>query len=212
MIKFLHRQNLLNHVHVQLSLNHNQVTDIDDLMDLQSLNYLDLSRNRLSDLRPIRPMISLRRLLLNGNNLTDLRPLADHPNLQHLSLSSNLVSDIRPLSNLQKLNHLDASRNLIEVKSDWNRRVVRLFSENQVRTRFVEQGEMVDGLLQLAQALISDKASNSKLAAYLEANGYQRLGDYHADSNLSAANKTTSYLTWTKAIHEDKLSNLPKLR
>ena len=129
-----------------------------------------------------------------------------------MSLSSNLVSDIRPLSNLQKLKHLDASRNLIGVKSDWNRRVVQLFSENQVRTRFVEQGEMVEGLAQLAEALISDKASNSKLAAYLEANGYQRLGDYHADSQLSSAVKTTNFLTWTKAIHEETLSKLPNLR
>ena len=197
---------------IQLSLNHNEVTDVGDLMNLQSLVYLDLSQNRMSDLRPLRSMISLRRLLLNNNNLTDLRPLAGHSNLQHLSLSSNLVSDIRPLSNLHKLRSLDASRNLIDLKSNLNSRIIDSLAQSKVRIRFAEQGETVDGLSQLAEALISDKTSNSILGAYLEANGYQRLRDYHADSQLSSDVKTTNYLTWTKAIHEDTLSKLPNLR
>tara|TARA_Y100001934_G_scaffold278319_1_gene379259 strand:+ start:7852 stop:9477 length:1626 start_codon:yes stop_codon:yes gene_type:complete len=197
---------------VQLSLNHNQITDVGDLMDLQALVYLDLSQNRLSDIRPLRFMISLNRLLLNDNNLTDLRPLSGHVNLQYLSLSSNLVSDIRPLSNLQNLRSLDASRNLIDLKSNLNARAIESFAQRKVKPRLVEQGEMAEGLPQLAEALISDKASNSKLAAYLEANGYQRLRDYHADSQLPSAVKTTNYLTWTKAIHEETLSKLPNLR
>ena len=197
---------------IHLSLNRNQVTDIGKLTDLKSLVYLDLSQNRLSDLRPLRPMTSLRRLLLNDNNLTDLRPLDGHPNLEHLSLSSNLVSDLRPLAKLQKLKSLDASRNLIDLKLDWNARVIEYLALNKVRTRVVEQGEMIDGLPQLALALISDKASNLKLAAYLEANGYQRLGDYHADTQVPATDKTTHYLNWTKAIHDDEVNKLPKLR
>jgi len=195
-----------------LSLNRNKVTDIGSLVDLDALVYLDLSENRLSDLRPLRRMKSLRTLSLNDNNLTDLRPLAKHPHLENLSFNSNLVSDLRPLANLKKLRDLDAGRNLIDLDSAWNLSVAEVFSRNKVRTRTVGQTKMIDGLRELGEALIGDKGSSARLGAYLNENGFERLRDYHADSQLAEAKKIDSYREWIKAIRDDEIDELPPLR
>jgi Leucine-rich repeat (LRR) protein len=216
-----------------LSLNRNQVTDIGGLVGLDALMYLDLSGNRLSDLRPLRQMKSLRSLLLNDNNLTDLRPLAEHPHLESLSFNSNLVTDLRPLANLKKLRNLDAGRNLIDLESEWNLPVAEALPRSRgsadqgqgspspgptkqilpalVRSRMVSQGKTIDGLRELGEVLIGDKVSNFKLGVYLEENGYARLRDYHADTQVAETQKADNYREWIKAIRSDQIAELPRL-
>ena len=194
-----------------LSLNQNEVTDLGPLITLSSLIYLDLSENRLSDLRPLRNMVSLRKVYLNDNNLTDLRPMAGLRSLEILSINSNLVSDLRPMANLRKLKRLDAGRNLVELESDWNEPVIKALARHQVQLRHDGQGAMIEGLLELGEALIGDKAANSELGNYLLANGYSRLREYHADTKVDESAKSSAYRQWTKAIREHEIDQLPRL-
>lgn len=82
---------------VVLSLDRNQIVDLQPLADSRYLGALDLSENKISNLRPLSNLSNLNYLNLNNNKITDLQPLADLHSLVRVHLSNNKITNIEPL-------------------------------------------------------------------------------------------------------------------
>ncbi len=100
------RSYVLNeHDHViELGLYGCGITDmqiiIDLLLQLRSLQVLNLSNNQLTDVSPLNDLTSLKELNLAHNQLTDVSPLSCLTSLQKLHLAVNQLTDVSPLSGL----------------------------------------------------------------------------------------------------------------
>ena len=84
-----------------------QISDLEPLARLTSLQWLDLEFTRVSDLLPIAELTALESLNLVRTQVSDLSPLANLSALEFLSLAFAPVSDIGPIRNLKALQQLD---------------------------------------------------------------------------------------------------------
>lgn len=82
-----------------LSLAHNNISDISGLGLLGGLNTLNLKENNISNISPLASLTSLRSLYLDYNPITDLTPLYNLQNLTSLSIKGIEIKD----SDLKKL-------------------------------------------------------------------------------------------------------------
>jgi hypothetical protein len=87
-----------------------QITDVSPLVQLASLQTLDLTGTQVSDVSPLAQLISLRTLNLLGTSVSDLNPIAQHTSLQTLILAGTEVSDVSPLAQLTSLQTLNLNR------------------------------------------------------------------------------------------------------
>ncbi len=84
-----------------------QISDLEPLAKLTSLEWLDLEDTRVSDLVPLAKLTALECLNLNRTKVSDLGPLAGLTALDFLSFAFAPVSNISPIANLATLQHLD---------------------------------------------------------------------------------------------------------
>ncbi len=100
---------------INLQVDNNSISDLTPLMNLSSLQVLDLENNKnVSDLYPLTDLTQLRELDLGNNQVEDLTPLTQLTNLRILDLWQNLVSEISPLANLTQLVELQLRNNAIQ--------------------------------------------------------------------------------------------------
>ena len=97
----------------RLFLGATQVSDIDPIANLTALECLDLSGTQVSDITPLSNLTGLERLYLSDTQVSDLQPLATLITLERLHLDGTQVFDVTPLANLTALEHLDLSGTLI---------------------------------------------------------------------------------------------------
>jgi len=90
-----------------LYLSGTQVSNLEPIKGLSSLQGLDLSNTKVSDLEPIKGLSGLRRLDLEGTNVSDLEPIKRHSGLKRLYLSNTQVSNLEPIKGLSSLQRLD---------------------------------------------------------------------------------------------------------
>lgn len=93
-----------------LYLGDTQVSDVEPIGALNSLEALLLPRTRVSDLEPIKGLTSLQRLGLNRTRVSDLEPIRGLTRLQRLFLGDTQVSDLAPMRGLTSLQVLDLNR------------------------------------------------------------------------------------------------------
>jgi hypothetical protein len=85
-----------------------------ELIELTSLEVLELVNNQISDISLLSSLTRLTALYLRINNITDITPLRPLVNLSDLDLATNKISDIGPLQPLTKLHTLYLYNNQIQ--------------------------------------------------------------------------------------------------
>lgn len=95
-----------------LILANNQITDIQTLSKLTTLQNINISNNQLNDINNISTNTGITTFNMSGNNIEDISVLSKLANLKTLNISNNLIQDISPISNLA-LTTLDISGNRI---------------------------------------------------------------------------------------------------
>ncbi|MGB1205825.1 MAG: COR domain-containing protein, partial [Chitinophagales bacterium] len=107
-------QNLDNLPSLQeLNISHNQISQIQNLDNLLSLEILDISSNKISQIQNSDNLLSLEILDISSNKISQIQNLDNLPSLQELNISRNQISQIQNLDNLPSLEILDISYNKI---------------------------------------------------------------------------------------------------
>jgi hypothetical protein len=108
------RNHLQRHKFLEiLLLKSNQISVIEELIDLKFLKVLDLSYNNISKIQGLNST-SIRELNLSGNQINSLDGLQDLPNLTSLNVENNCVLSLFPLAECKNLTFINASGNKIE--------------------------------------------------------------------------------------------------
>ena len=132
-LQILPPQNLTNLK--ELSVRHNNISDITSLSRLTTLETLRLRGNSISDISALSALTNLKSLSVSGNPIEDVTPISgltelrylwvqeipitdisfveNLTNLQSLYLRKNTISDISPLTQLTKLKRLGLNDNRI---------------------------------------------------------------------------------------------------
>ena len=84
-----------------------EVSNLEPLADLSSLEVLDLGSSAISELTVLSGLSRLRELDLGNTAVRDLTPIGNHARLEKLNLAYTEVSDLTPLAGLGRLWHLD---------------------------------------------------------------------------------------------------------
>jgi len=96
-----------------LSLEHNQISDIGAIADLDKLENLNLSKNQISDIDALAGLTSLWSLYLKENQISSIEALSGLTNLQYLLCSDNPFGDLDPLAGLTKMIYLELVGNQV---------------------------------------------------------------------------------------------------
>ncbi len=97
----------------QISLNSNQIVNLEPLANLTNLTIIELNENQIVNLEPLANLTNLRILQLNENQIVNLEPLTNLTNLTQLFLIRNQIVNLQPLSKLTNLKKLNLSFNQI---------------------------------------------------------------------------------------------------
>lgn len=89
------------------------ISDISCIQNLSQLQSLNLLSNNISDISSLKSLTQLQSLYLRNNNISDINSLKSLTSLQSLDLRNNNVSDISSLKNLTQLQSLYLSFNNI---------------------------------------------------------------------------------------------------
>ena len=98
---------------IGLNLSDNQISKIENLKELESLQRLDLSNNQISKIENLKELESLQLLYLENNQISKIENLKELESLQLLYLENNQISKIENLKELESLQRLDLSNNQI---------------------------------------------------------------------------------------------------
>jgi|GEM_PF-2607126 len=88
-------------------------TDINQLSNLSSLEYLNISNGVLASLKGLEKLTNLKSLFANNNNISDIKPIITLNRLEELYIGNNYVKDLNPLDKLRKLKTIDFHSNVV---------------------------------------------------------------------------------------------------
>lgn len=94
-------------------LNNNQIYNIENLVSLPVISYLNLSNNLIHKVNHMDNMGSLKELRLDNNFIENLSDLSSLTRLEKLSVRNNKLKSVNGLHKLQWLTHLNVSSNLL---------------------------------------------------------------------------------------------------
>lgn len=92
--------------------------DVEQLLRLKTLKYLDLSSTGIDCIEGLKSCESLVYLDLSDNNITDLKHIENLKRLKFLNLKKNRISVIENLENLTELEELNISENHLGHRSN----------------------------------------------------------------------------------------------
>ncbi|KAM5292361.1 leucine-rich repeat-containing protein 49 isoform 2-T2 [Ctenodactylus gundi] len=96
-----------------LNFQHNFITRIQNISNLQSLIFLDLYDNQIEEISGLSTLRSLRVLLLGKNRIKKISNLENLKNLDVLDLHGNQITRIENVNHLSDLRVLNLARNLL---------------------------------------------------------------------------------------------------
>ena len=96
-----------------LNLSQNEITRIENIVSLPSLNFLDISQNKLAEISKMPAFINLRVLILSKNLIERIENLEGLVSLEVLDLNDNRILKIENLGALRNLRVLNLSNNLV---------------------------------------------------------------------------------------------------
>jgi internalin A len=97
----------------KINLSNNQILKIENLEKLLVLTELNLSKNKISKIEGLGNLININELNLSNNQITRIEELDRLIKVDNLSLSFNQISKIEGLNKLYAISRLDLSNNLI---------------------------------------------------------------------------------------------------
>ncbi|KAM9374838.1 leucine-rich repeat-containing protein 49 [Phaethornis superciliosus] len=103
-----------------LNFQHNFITRIQNISNLQLLVFLDLYDNQIEEISGLSTLKSLRVLLLGKNRVKKISNLENLKNLDVLDLHGNQITKIENISHLSELRVLNLARNLITMVENLN--------------------------------------------------------------------------------------------
>ncbi len=86
-----------------LSLQHNNIQKIENIVSLPNLSYLDLYDNFIKDLDGINNAFNLKILIIGKNNIQEIRSGLNLKKLEVLDLHSNKIKKISNFESLESL-------------------------------------------------------------------------------------------------------------
>eukprot|EP01036_Dinobryon_divergens_P030739 gene30739-40029_t len=98
---------------VELRLDRNKITKIENLQSCSSLKILDLSSNQIQSLDGISGLQSLQELKASGNCIENLSPCRALPSIKEIDLSNNRLTSLEGLQQLPTLQYFKADHNYI---------------------------------------------------------------------------------------------------
>uniref|UniRef100_A0A8C4PEF4 Leucine rich repeat containing 49 n=1 Tax=Dromaius novaehollandiae TaxID=8790 RepID=A0A8C4PEF4_DRONO len=103
-----------------LNFQHNFITRIQNISNLQHLVFLDLYDNQIEEISGLSTLRSLRVLLLGKNRLKKISNLENLKNLDVLDLHGNQITKIENVNHLGELRVLNLARNLLTIVENIN--------------------------------------------------------------------------------------------
>ncbi|XP_074693767.1 leucine-rich repeat-containing protein 49 isoform X2 [Strix aluco] len=103
-----------------LNFQHNFITRIQNISNLQHLVFLDLYDNQIEEISGVSTLRSLRVLLLGKNRIKKISNLENLKNLDVLDLHGNQITKIENISHLSELRVLNLARNLLTIVENLN--------------------------------------------------------------------------------------------
>ncbi|XP_052663155.1 leucine-rich repeat-containing protein 49 isoform X1 [Harpia harpyja] len=103
-----------------LNFQHNCITRIQNISNLQHLVFLDLYDNQIEEISGVSTLRSLRVLLLGKNRIKKISNLENLKNLDVLDLHGNQITKIENISHLSELRVLNLARNLLTTVENLN--------------------------------------------------------------------------------------------
>ncbi|XP_062439453.1 leucine-rich repeat-containing protein 49 isoform X1 [Rhea pennata] len=103
-----------------LNFQHNFITRIQNISNLQHLVFLDLYDNQIEEISGLSTLRSLRVLLLGKNRLKKISNLESLKNLDVLDLHGNQITKIENINHLSELRVLNLARNLLTIVENIN--------------------------------------------------------------------------------------------
>ncbi|KAM9640547.1 leucine-rich repeat-containing protein 49 isoform 1-T1 [Morphnus guianensis] len=103
-----------------LNFQHNCITRIQNISNLQHLVFLDLYDNQIEEISGVSTLRSLRVLLLGKNRIKKISNLENLKNLDVLDLHGNQITKIENISHLSELRVLNLARNLLTIVENLN--------------------------------------------------------------------------------------------
>ncbi len=97
-----------------LKLDKNQITDLTQLTQLDSLSVFSASDNKISSIEPLGILAGIKELDLSKNNISNIESIKILTALKTLDLSSNKISSFNPFLSLTNLQELKLSNNSIQ--------------------------------------------------------------------------------------------------
>lgn len=103
-----------------LNFQHNFITRIQNISNLQHLVFLDLYDNQIEEISGLSTLRSLRVLLLGKNRIKKISNLENLKNLDVLDLHGNQITKIENINHLSELRVLNLARNLLSIVENLN--------------------------------------------------------------------------------------------
>ena len=97
----------------ELTVWHNQISDLSPIAGLINLRVLNAHDNALSDISPVRSLTNLYALVFDRSQVSDISPVRGLTNLVHLEFDQTPVSDISPIRGLINLRQLEIQETLV---------------------------------------------------------------------------------------------------
>lgn len=135
------------------TMQHNLITEIQNLGHLRSLIFLDLYNNKITHISGLERLSGLRVLMLGNNEITRIDGLLGMPRLDVLDLHHNQISVIENIEHLSQLRVLNLATNSLTAVANVHRLVSLV--EFNVRRNQIEVVEEIDELPRLERFFIS---------------------------------------------------------
>uniref|UniRef100_A0A8C9EYU5 Leucine rich repeat containing 49 n=1 Tax=Pavo cristatus TaxID=9049 RepID=A0A8C9EYU5_PAVCR len=134
-----------------LNFQHNFITRIQNISNLQHLVFLDLYDNQIEEISGLSTLRSLRVLLLGKNRIKKISNLENLKNLDVLDLHGNQITKIENINHLSELRVLNLARNLLSIVENLN----GLDSLTELNLRHNQVSKDVDTLPRLQRLFLS---------------------------------------------------------
>ncbi|MEQ9006868.1 MAG: hypothetical protein RLP12_03225, partial [Ekhidna sp.] len=133
--------------------------DIEPLVALRELRYLNISNTKIKELEPLRYSMGLETLLASNSSIENIETLQYFDKLNHLDISKTRVDDITPIGKLNQLAHLNISGTYV-FSFDALSRLNKLTYVNLTDTEFADL-QLLSGNKELSTLLVAQSKITS---------------------------------------------------
>jgi Leucine-rich repeat (LRR) protein len=188
----------------QLSLSNNRLYSLDGVQSLFNLVRLNLAENQICDLRPLRNLNQLRSIDLHSNLLINLSDLSLLQKLESAGLSRNFIDDPTPIFKLPRIKHISMAFNYLPLNNESYQESAALALAKGARLQVGDQLEYLPEAKELVKCLLGFPNSNRELGDYLRENRHLRLTEFLGSARYQEQDKKEALVKWREALDKGK--------